>query len=106
MVLCTFQDNVCDWENKSDGPYKWERLNANKLIEDGNPGPAGDLNNDATKNFMIASDARGGDSKPGDKAWLKSPKFHIEQHPLECLSFWFQFGVSTGKMQNFFILST
>ena len=43
---------------------------------------------------MIASDHMAGDESTGNaRTELKSPLFEGNQHPLECFSFWFTFGV-------------
>ena len=91
--MCHFQEDNCNWAIQSDNAFKWERYNAQNLENEGIPGPMGDLNDAKDKNFMIASEAKAGDVAAGSKTWLRSANFKVKEHPLECLSFFFQFGV-------------
>lgn len=63
---------------------------------EGLPGPSGDFENVAKTHFMIASNALAGTEGPQNAVTkLESPYFSALEHPAECFSFWFYFGVST-----------
>jgi hypothetical protein len=52
------------------------------------------------KRFMMASDQVGGsEGMAGARTELKSPIFKGNEHPLECFSFWFYFGVSCNYIK-------
>ena len=93
--MCSFEENLCDWTVPQLGPeYKWLKRSSEELSAEGAPGPAGDLNNDKAKFFMIASDKLGQAGGPNEvETFLVSPAFLIEEHPQECFDFWFYFGV-------------
>ena len=91
---------MCSWQNWSeDGLYKWKRKTVNALNNGHLPAPAGDYLNDKTKFFMYAGDKIAGENSTenGVITVLKSPEFKVEEHPIECFSFWFYFGVSVSQ---------
>ena len=97
LILCTFEENFCDWAiQNDDDKYKWIRKNENQLNNNNIPGPVnGDYHNEKDKFFLIASDhVAGQEVPPGSKTILKSPDFMVADHPIECFNFWFYFGVS------------
>ena len=64
------------------------------------PGPDGDYHDLTDKRFMMASDHVGGaEGMAGARTELKSPIFKGNEHPLECFSFWFYFGVSCNYIK-------
>ena len=98
LVLCNFEDNVCDWKLQSDDKlYKWQRKSISSLGNDDFPGPDGNVNTESEKFMYAGHKLAGVNSTEGAFATLKSPDFVIEEHPLECFSFWFYFGVSIIK---------
>ena len=95
VILCNFEDNICDWKSLSDDKlYKFSRKKSEQLGNQDLPGPDGSVNAESIW-FMYAGHKMAGiNSTNGVTATLKSPDFVIEEHPLECFSFWFYFGVS------------
>ena len=89
---------MCNFEVTTDddsGYFVWARYSAKGLIDAQLPGPATDYNDNKDHYFMIASEKlAGNDSKPTAVTQLKSPFFKGKEHPIECLSFWYFFGVS------------
>ena len=71
------------------------RYTAKQLKNQDIPGPDGDYQDLTDKRFMMASDHVGG--KADARTELKSPVFKGNEHPLECFSFWFYFGVSCNS---------
>ena len=97
LILCDFENNKCSWSNWSeDGLYQWKRETANALDNANLPGPAGDYLNDKNTYFLYAGDKSAGENSTenGVITVLTSPEFSVEEHPIECFSFWFYFGVS------------
>ena len=97
VILCNFEDGMCDWKTLSDDKlYKFSRKKSEQLGNQDLPGPDGSVNDESTF-FMYAGHKMAGiNSTNGVTAQLKSPDFVIEEHPLECFSFWFFFGVSSS----------
>ena len=93
MILCNFQENLCDWAVKSDNNYKWIRRTSDQLANNNIPGPESDLNEEKDKFFLMASDKLGGDSPIGSTTQILSPDFKTSEHELECFTFWYQFDV-------------
>ena len=60
------------------------------------PRPDGDYHGEKNTFFLYAGDKIAGTNSTGTglSATLRSPDFLVEEHPLECFSFWFYFGVS------------
>jgi hypothetical protein len=95
VILCNFEDNLCDWKSLSDDKlYKWSRKKSEQLGNNDLPGPDGSVNAESTFFMYAGHKIAGINSTNGVTATLKSPDFVIEEHPLECYSFWFYFGVS------------
>ena len=80
--------------------YMWTRQSVNNLNNGNLPGPPGDYLNDQATMFLYAGDKHAGENSTGNAVMtvLKSPEFLVEEHPIECFSFWFYFGVSTQKL--------
>ena len=98
LILCDFEKDKCSWSTYSqDTYYKWTRQTVNSLNNANYPGPSGDYLNDKTTYFLYAGDKHAGENSTGNSVitTLKSPEFKVEEHPEECFSFWFYFGVST-----------
>ena len=96
VILCHFQDDICNWKITSETDYyKWKRYNGKSLSDEEIPGPNGDLNSDQQKYFLLASTVIGENDKPGHYTILSTEEFVVKEHPVECLSFWYEFGVST-----------
>ena len=78
----------------------WTRQSVNNLNNGNLPGPPGDYLNDQATMFLYAGDKHAGENSTGNAVMtvLKSPEFLVEEHPIECFSFWFYFGVSTQKL--------
>ena len=97
VILCNFEEDMCDWKSLSDDKlYKFSRKKSEQLGNQDLPGPDGSVNDESTF-FMYAGHKMAGiNSTNGVTATLKSPDFVIEEHPLECFSFWFYFGVSSS----------
>lgn len=95
IIECSFENDACQWTILTDDEtekFKWTRKSAEEL--EGLPGPSGDFENDAKTHFMIASNAVAGtEGPPNAVTKLESPYFSGLQHPAECFSFWFYFGV-------------
>ena len=96
--MCDFEANKCSWSittDDSSNNYKWARVTSKWLLESNIPGPEVDYQNQNNRNFMFASDHVAGEEGTSDaRTELKSPLFKGNEHPLECFSFWFYFGVS------------
>ena len=90
LIQCSFQEDTCHWQEKPNNKYKWDRRTASQL--DGEAGPDGDLYGERDTFFMLSLDKEG--ANQGDSAILISPNFIIEEHPVECFRFWFQYDVS------------
>ena len=80
--------------------YMWTRQSVNNLNNANLPGPPGDYLNDQATMFLYAGDKHAGENSTGNAVMtvLTSPEFLVEEHPIECFSFWFYFGVSTQKL--------
>ena len=105
LILCNFEKNLCDWKLDSvDHLYKWQRRTANSLINNDLPGPDADYHDVKDTYFLYAGDKLAGTNSTGTglTATLRSPDFIVEEHPLECFSFWFYFGVSIFYLGLFF----
>jgi hypothetical protein len=78
----------------------WTRQSVNNLNNANLPGPPGDYLNDQATMFLYAGDKHAGENSTGNAVMtvLTSPEFLVEEHPIECFSFWFYFGVSTQKL--------
>ena len=104
IIECAFENDACQWTILTDDEtekFKWTRKSAEEL--EGLPAPSGDYENNAKPHFMIASNALAGSEAPQKAVTkLESPYFSGLQHPVECFSFWFYFGV---KAHNLHILS-
>ena len=72
--------------------HKWQRKTANE-IGDG-LGPDQDKDGMFDTYFMIASNQNEPEQGVDAFAELRSPFFKSTEHPVECFSFWFYFGVS------------
>ena len=100
-LLCDFEQDLCGWSastNEVDVTpdlYIWTQYTSLGLQEESIPGPDGDYQDLKDKGFIMASDHVGG--KAGARTELKSPVFKGNEHPLECFSFWFYFGVSCNS---------
>ena len=95
MILCNFEEDYCDWKLDSvDNLYKWQRRTVGGL--ENFPRPDGDYHGEKNTFFLYAGDKIAGSNSTGTglSATLRSPDFLVEEHPLECFSFWFYFGVS------------
>lgn len=85
---------MCDWEVRSTMNYSWNRDTAELLENESVPGPPNDHNEERSKYFMIASDYRAGPlAIDGAESFLESQVFLGREHPVECFSFFFYFGV-------------
>ena len=71
-----------------------------KKIYISHPRPDGDYHGEKNTFFLYAGDKIAGTNSTGTglSATLRSPDFLVEEHPLECFSFWFYFGVSFKKV--------
>ena len=65
-----------------------------QLSNNGYPAPEVGVNLDSEWFLYAGQKIAGVNSSSGVTASIKSPDFIIEEHPLECFSFWFYFGVS------------
>ena len=102
-LLCDFEQDLCGWSastNEVDVTpdlYIWTQYTSLGLQEESIPGPDGDYQDLKDKVFIMASDHVGGaEGIAGARTELKSPIFKGNEHPLECFSFWFFFGVSSS----------
>ena len=92
VLLCNFQNDFCGWQNVEDSPdHKWERKTVEELSGENRIGPDTTFNGNLDNRFVIAGNI--GDSTDEAFASLKSPNFESFEHPQECFSFWFYFGV-------------
>jgi hypothetical protein len=98
-LLCDFEQDLCGWSASTNEAgmtlYLWTQYTSFGLQEEDIPGPDGDYQDLKDKRFIMASDHVGG--KAGARTELKSPVFKGNEHPLECFSFWFYFGVSCNS---------
>ena len=92
--MCNFETDLCEWQAQPSNnvTLNWQRKTA-KEIGDG-LGPDADLEGNKEKFFMIATKNKD-DGTNNNVAKLKSPLFESQDHPIECFSFWYYFGVST-----------
>ena len=101
MILCNFEEDYCDWKlDSKDHLYKWRRRSTNQLSNNDLPGPESDYMGEKETFFLYAGDKIAGTNSTGTglSATLRSPDFLVEEHPLECFSFWFYFGVSFKRV--------
>ena len=93
VIECSFEADFCDWKiNSDDHLYKWTRKTIKVLNDNDIPSPTDNINGDY---FVYAGYKMAGtNSTDGATATLASPDFLVEEHPLECFHFWFNFGVS------------
>lgn len=106
-ILCDFENGLCDWKVRSTDPdsmYNWFHGTAESLEASSVPSPPYDYHEDKTKYFMIASDHLGSTAPAESFTILESPIFLGRDHPIECYSFWFYFGVGSA-FYHFFIQS-
>ena len=101
MILCNFEKDVCSWQRQpQNGKYRFERINANQVGD--NPGPNVDYEGKNDKYFMLASGTRDDVDNDNQLARFRSPEFDRDKHPVECFSFWFNFGVSSNSLAEGF----
>ena len=90
-ILCDFEENLCQWANRPVGAkFKFLRRNALQIGDE--PGPNNDYQGKNDTFFMIASKEIS-DGNPNDIARFRSPVYKKDEHPMECFSFRFNFGV-------------
>ena len=92
VIVCDFEQNLCGWATRPvNATFKFQRHTADQIGD--KPGPNNDYQGKTDKFFMIASqEVEAGN--PNTIARFRSPKFKKDEHPVECFSFWFNFGVS------------
>ena len=91
VIVCDFEKNLCGWQIKPDNAtFVFQRKNAKQIGD--NPGPTNDYEGKDDKFFMIASLELEA-ANQNQIARFRSPKFKKDEHPVECFSFWFNFGV-------------
>ena len=96
IILCNLNEDFCGWENVQDSPdHKWERKTVEELSGESRAGPDTTFDGDLANHFAIAGNI--GDSADEGFASLKSPFFESFEHPVECFSFWFYFGVKSNS---------
>ena len=97
VIECSFEQNVCDWKvvtNDDDGNYRWVRKKPTQLSNNDIPGPNQDFGGNNDRFFMIASNALAPADDPSNTyTRLESAFFKSKEHQIECLKFWFYFGV-------------
>ena len=96
VILCNFEEDLCNWDQKLSSNYKWGRITGQMSSDDGLGAPAQDLNGDTDKYFLyVFNDSGETSEEKRSRTWITSPQFKSSEHPLECLSFWFQFNVGS-----------
>ena len=100
VITCSFEFDLCDWQDIADDElHKWKRKTADEIGE--TPGPDQDKDGKADTYFMIAVNENEAGASDDTAAELRSPFFKTDEHPYECFSFWFYFGVSIFFMLYF-----
>ena len=91
VIVCNFEENLCGWQIKPDNAtFVFQRHNAIQIGD--KPGPNNDYQGKDDKFFMIASQEKDAGNQ-NQIARFRSPKFKKDEHPVECFSFWFNFGL-------------
>ena len=99
VIICDFENGLCEWSVEGGDWYKWEHYNAKNLDVDGFAGPDTDYQGQDDKYFIIAhltDNQYSGEQNVLTK--IKSPLFEVDQHPVECFSFYYIFDVSSKKV--------
>lgn len=98
-IICNFDEDKCNFEISTSDPtdgYKWDRRIPKDLAANSIPGPPFDALEHENGYLMIASDYLTNPDTPQDAfTRLKTPYFKSSEHPLECIRFWFYWGVRT-----------
>ena len=105
MILCDFENGLCQWSVEGGDWYKWEHYNAKNLAVDDFAGPESDYQGHDDKYFIIAhltDNQYSGDQNVLTK--IKSPLFEVNQHPVECFSFYYIFDVSYMYFRSFSLI--
>ena len=95
VILCDFEQGLCQWSVEGGDWYQWEHFNAKNLAGEDFAGPDADYQGHDDKYFIIAhltDNAYSGDQNVLTK--IKSPLFEVNEHPVECFSFYYIFDVS------------
>ena len=93
VLVCDFEKDFCNWQDAGSDPnHKWLRRTGNEIADE--PGPDADFQGNNEKYFLIATNNGKTDDVESSEADLRSPYLNSTEHPYECFSFWFQFGVS------------
>jgi hypothetical protein len=94
IIECNFEQDFCHFQNgTTNSYYSLFRSTSQQLAEQGILGPDGDYDNNKDKFFVITSNYQAQEVLPETVAYLQSPTFMASEHPVECFSFFFFFGV-------------
>ena len=98
--MCEFAGDFCNFKVSPEDQF--EIKTAKELQDEKRPGPTTSWNSQEGNQFVITSVSNGGDSV----GMLYSPFFKVVEHPVECFSFFFEFGqvsvsILTSKIADY-----
>lgn len=102
-ISCEFTEDLCNWEAEStdtEGHFIWSRKTATELAQEGASGPPKDHLDDENGYFMVVSAEHDLQAEPY-RTRLLSPFLVGQDHPIECLEFWFSRAVSQSIIIRF-----
>ena len=101
-ISCEFASDLCQWSVEStdtEGNFIWKIKTAEELAQEGAAGPPEDHWNSVTGHFMIVSADYDLQAEPY-RTRLVSPYLVGQDHPIECLKFWFSRAVSFHRLSH------
>ena len=94
-ITCEFNVDMCQWTTEfsdPEGQFVWRRKNGAELVQEGVGGPREDHLQSETGYFIHVSSDREMQAEAFTTK-LVSPYFVGQDHPIECVGFWFSLEV-------------
>lgn len=95
LIKCEFEADYCGWVLEADeSNFTLQRLTGSSVVEMSVEGPNQDVNGNESKHFLLTTNYMSQFLLPGVTTSITSPTFLGSEHPVECMRFWFSFGVN------------
>ena len=95
FIRCDFETDYCDWHTTQSGDFRWERHTADSLEAAEVDGPPADHDGEKDKYFVYSNGGGTPASRLSeDVASIESQGFNVDEHPVECLRFYYYLKVS------------